>query len=131
MASLVSRPLPAFQWWEWPGDETSAWLHSTLPTGSALHVSCTGEIGNRQLEISLCKLLAFDLVGLTELNSREPLPICSFHWTTVLQSTLIYYSERSEVSTRALIELVWLPVLPRSLSDVQGSFQTLSLHYFL
>ena len=36
---------------------------------SALQVSCQGEIGNRQLEMSLCKLLPFVLVGLTELNS--------------------------------------------------------------
>ena len=38
---------------------------------SALQVSCPGELyrQNRQLEMSLCKLLAFVLVGLTELNS--------------------------------------------------------------
>ena len=36
---------------------------------STLQVSCLGEIGNRQLEMSLCKLVAFVLIALTELHS--------------------------------------------------------------
>ena len=42
-----------------------AMVTATTLIYSALLVSCPGELGNRQLEVSLCKLLAFVLVGLT------------------------------------------------------------------
>ena len=43
------------------------------------------------------------------------------------QILLFNYSERSEVSNRALIELVWLPVLPKV--DEEESFMAFSLEY--
>ena len=55
---------------------------------SALQVSCLAGVENEQLSMSLYKQIAFVLSTITELSTSEPLPIYSFQWTTVQQSTV-------------------------------------------
>ena len=71
---------------------------------SGLQVSCPGEIGNRQLEMSLCKLLAFVLDSLTNYlraTAYLPYPLDAKH--CIRRYYPAYYTPMGALS--AIVEL--------------------------